>query len=284
MKKRRQNIKIFIASIWLLFTASLVIWWWWVGLKQQDHYHRMLLWEGSILLLTVMAGGFALLYLTKKDEARHERLRLFFANFSHDLKTSITRLRLQGDVLTEDESLMKNDQIKQLLKDISRLDIQLENSLWMANIQEQKLYLENIKLSSILDSLRLDFSDLGFAINKDALIRADRRALLSVLRNIVQNSILHGHADHIQIECKLVNQHSKSVAKIIEISIKDNGKGFLGQIENLGRRPLHSENHHSSGIGLYLSRELIERMHGRLDFLLDQKHLLCVIQLPGESL
>ncbi|MFZ4405548.1 MAG: sensor histidine kinase, partial [Pseudobdellovibrionaceae bacterium] len=101
MIKKRHHYKTILAVMWFLFTFSLVTWWWIYGLHQVSIYYptdfqkkySMLLWEGFFLLVTLFAGGAALIFFTWQDQRRHEKLKLFFSTFTHDLKTSISRLR-----------------------------------------------------------------------------------------------------------------------------------------------------------------------------------------------
>src|SRR5438309_10429254 len=92
----KPNLKTVLAIIWFAFTFSLVTWWWIFFLLRSrgDASHRMFAWEGSILIAAVLIGGIALILFSYRDQKRHQRLRFFFSTFSHDIKTSITRLPL----------------------------------------------------------------------------------------------------------------------------------------------------------------------------------------------
>jgi signal transduction histidine kinase len=118
----RTRIKTVLAIVWLLITFSIVAWWLVYSLQREDiseSAHRMFAWEGSILLACVLLGGGTMAFLTYKDEQRQHRLQFFFSTFSHDIKTSIARLRLQADVLEEDAEQSKNPVFKRLLHDIT---------------------------------------------------------------------------------------------------------------------------------------------------------------------
>src|SRR5688572_22446688 len=96
------KIKTILATIWFIFVVSLVGWWWVYAMnflatgadEATKNKHRMFMWEGSILLAALFIGGAALIFLSYRDENRHQQLKTFFATFSHDIKTSISRLRL----------------------------------------------------------------------------------------------------------------------------------------------------------------------------------------------
>ena len=71
MKPGRDRIKILLVALWVTFTVTLAVWWMIFGLRQldllnqfhvehadqlQSHY-RMLLWEGGILIASLIGGG-----------------------------------------------------------------------------------------------------------------------------------------------------------------------------------------------------------------------------------
>lgn len=250
-----------------------------VGGDDPNHRHRMFMWEGSILLVALIIGGLSLIFLSYRDEKRHEQLRTFFATFSHDIKTSITRLRLQAEVLEEDNASQKSPVLQRLINDIARLDLQLENSLLLSTTGPQTLLQEKLQLSKLIESLRIQWSELDFRISQDAEIIADKRAMVSVLRNLIHNAVLHGQASAIEISVKPV------AADKIEILLQDNGKGFTGDVQQLGAEMLPSKNEKGNGIGLYLCRRLLKKMNGDLRFENGQPAgLRAVIHVPGRPL
>lgn len=252
-----------LSLAWLILTVSLVGWWMIHALEQSandERLRRMFLWEGSFLLGFLFLGGAGLVYLTFHHQARHERLRMFFSMFAHDLKTSITRLRLQSELL-EESALGKDPKIASILKDIQRLDLQLENSLWMAQIDSGSLLIQKTALRDVVEHLRNEFGDVRMEINRDADVLVDRRAFAVVLRNLFHNSLMHGQADRIDLVVKT------AAPSTVVLEIGDNGKGLSIPAENLGREILSSNrSSRGNGLGLYLSRRLMERMEGRLEF------------------
>jgi len=278
-----RKVKTVLATVWFLFVVSLVGWWWVYfmntmvsGTPEMSRTHRMFLWEGSILLAALVLGGLALIFLSYRDEKRHDQLRTFFATFSHDIKTSITRLRLQAEVLEEDNA--QSPVLRRLIKDIARLDLQLENSLLLSTSDAQNLLIEKLQLSKLIESMRIQWSDLDFILQQDAEIYADKRAMVSILRNIIHNSVLHGHATTIEISVKTV------ATEKVEIVVQDNGKGFNGDLSLLGAGVLPSKNERGNGIGLYLCRRLIKKMGGDLHFEKASPGLRAVIRANGSPL
>jgi signal transduction histidine kinase len=280
------RFKIGLSLFWFVFTFSMVTWWWIFSLQQLDSpdfvlppekmhkLRRMLLWEGSFLLAFIFSGGASLLILTNRERLRNLRLRMFFSNFSHDLKTSLSRLRLRAEVLIEND---KNPRLHKLMEEVNRLDLQLENSLWVARGEEQKLLTQEFSLGELLSQLRVEWPELEVHLQQDAILRADRQAVQSIFRNLFQNAWLHGKASKIDIQVQA------SSSQTLTLIFSDNGSGFSGSLPALGKEMLPSKETSGNGIGLYLTKFLLGRMNGQIQFETLQKGFRVLIKIPGKT-
>ncbi len=284
---KSDRLKLILTVFWFVFTFSMVCWWWIFSLRQldslatampkekHDSLHWMLLWEGSILLTCIFVGGASLLILTSRERSRNLRLRLFFSNFSHDLKTSLSRLRIRTEVLALNNS---SPDLQELLKEASRLDLQLENSLWVARGEEQKLLVSELNLSEVIGQLRVEWPEMEIHLQRNAKIKADPTAIRSVLRNLLQNAWLHGEATRIDI---LVESEKSND---LVISIQDNGSGYKGDFASLGKSTLPSTEREGNGIGLYLANLLLEKMNGKISFEVVSTGFRAVLKVKGSLL
>src|SRR5437588_11671929 len=217
MERKRNWIIIVLVGLWVAFTVTLAGWWLVFGLRQlnlinqsnlegavQLHRHyQMLLWEGSILIVSLIGGGMALLYYARREQKRHAQVEEFFAAFTHDAKTALASLRLQAESLREDFAQSEaNPLLERLLSDTLRLQLQLENSLFLVNLPRGNFFLQPIKLGDRIETLRLNWLDITITVTGDAEVKADARALESVLTNLVQNSVIHGHANEVNINVR----------------------------------------------------------------------------------
>jgi signal transduction histidine kinase len=261
-----KRIRLILTALWLGVTFSLSAWWMVYGMSQAGklglseeatRQHRMFFWEGSFLLLLVVLGGGALAYFVYWDQRRYEEVRKFFSTFTHELKTSLTSLRLQAEILEERHS--ENENLQRLLKDVVRLELQLENALILAQADKGDLFLEEIPLKKTLQSLSVHWPRLKVSAERDAKLLADQRAIECIFRNLLQNASVHGEASEVSVAATAAGDG-------LLLSFRDNGRGFKGDTAALGQMFVRHTTRSGSGLGLYLSKILAKRMHGSLEF------------------
>lgn len=285
-----RNWKIILVLVWLVFTLSLAAWWMIFSLQQNDQLqlfvdpslnskvvrqHTMLLWEGGILLVSLAGGGFALFYFILAEVRQNRRLKEFFATFSHEIKTSLTSLRLQAESLQEDLGDRPSTLLDRLTDDTVRLEIQLENSLFLANQGQRKLHIEKIRLSEVLKSFEHFWTGVTVKLDGDAELQGDIRALESIFKNLFYNSVHHGDASQITLSCR------GEGGGRVRLSIVDNGKGFSGDVRRLGSLFVRHQSTSGSGLGLHLVRRLTSEMFGMVDFLESESGFHVSLSLPG---
>lgn len=269
--------KVTAGVIWLLTTLALAGWWLIFGLQQITRLsqmsgeappqltkeiarrHFMLLSEGLTLFFLLLAGGTALLYYIYSEVRRTRRIQEFFAAFTHDLKTSLGSLRLQAESLEEDIKDPKQAKVmRRLVKDTVRLELQLENSLLLASPDDGKrLLLEPILLSDLVLSIRYHWPELETRLEGDAQVKADSRGVESIVKNLLQNAVVHGRAT--KVEIKITTERGRTRMRFL-----DNGRGFSGDRSRLGQMFHRHTSTSGSGLGLYLADRLAHQMGGKL--------------------
>lgn len=261
-----------LASLWIATTVALAGWWLVFGLTQAarlqalggDEAHRlgqvqrMLVWEGSFLLVLLLGGGVALLVAIRREQARRQQLQDFFSLFTHDLKTALASLQLQAESLQEDLGpVAQRGALPRLLQDALRLRLHLENSLSYAQ-PDASLFLERLSVREVVTHAATDWPGLSVECIGDAMVHADRRAFEGVVRNLLQNAVVHGQASAVAVA-------TAPAPTGIRISVTDNGTGasprILRAIASEERRPIATS---GTGLGLLISRRLLERMRGSL--------------------
>ncbi|MEX2271176.1 MAG: HAMP domain-containing sensor histidine kinase [Vicinamibacterales bacterium] len=286
--RSRDTLRYALSVAWILFTVSLAAWWLVFGLSQAralqnaggeaarlGHVQRMLVWEGIVLIGLLLGGGIALIVAIRRERERRRQVQGFFTAFTHDLKTALASLRLQAESLQEDlPGAAGNANLTRLLKDAVRLELQLENSLYFAQPDGQ-LHLEPVDVSALAARLAADWPELGIRIDAEICVKADERALQSVMRNLMQNAAIHGAARAIAVSAE------RRLGRVA-VRIADDGKGAPPGIMKALHIPFQRLSPTSgTGVGLYTSRQLLLRMNGELQFdPTPAQGLALVIDLP----
>lgn len=284
--------KLVAGMVWLCFTVALAAWWIVFSLRQAQHisedsgvsaataqeitrHNIMLVSEGATLVVLLLVGGSALLYYIATEMRRTQRLREFFATFTHELKTSLASVRLQAESLEEDlEDPNQSRLVKRLVKETVRLELQLENSLLFASPDDSSRFLlEAVSLRELFDSMSIHWPDLDLEVDGDEIVDADRRAVESIFKNLIQNAVIHGEADRITI-------HISRTSTYATIRFADNGRGFQGDRTRLGQMFGRHASTSGSGLGLYLAARLARTMRGELRFSESTEGFCVEIVLP----
>ncbi len=262
---------------WLVLTLTLAGWWLYFGLQQvaDPKYRQMLIAEGLVWMVLLVAGAMGLIALVNKEEKQKKRIRQFFAAFSHDVKTAIASLRLQAESLKEEEANANQPVLDRLIADTVRLELQLENSLFMSTAEDQKLFLEPMRLSELIRSLQFHWPKIKIKLNGDAVVHGDEKALLNVFNNLIQNALVHGGANEISIETiRLENSR-------VRIEVHNNGRGFLGSVEKVGELFYRPTSKSGSGVGLFIVKNLVQKMQGEMKIEANDKNFSVAFELQG---
>ena len=194
----RSRLHYTIAIVWLVYVVSLASWWLNIGLSMPAR-RRMFAWEGGSFIVLLVAGGVIMVLAIRREQRRRQALETFFMAFTHDLKTALARVQLQAESLGEDwPSGAPPAALDRLLRDTVRLQIQLENSLYVAQ-PDGRLLAERVDAAATIARLAQDWPDVTLDIAGAGVVRADARAFETVFRNLLQNAVLHGGASRVTV-------------------------------------------------------------------------------------
>lgn len=265
------NFKVWLAIMWLLTTLSLAIWWMMFSLdlltKSDANpevirpHQTMLAWEGATWILLLLGGGACLIYFVRREDQRFSDYVRFISAYNHDAKTTLMNIMLQSERLKDqNEDAKLAPTIDRLRHSVVRLRTQIENSLYLSNQKEVPIHYEQLSFREFVQSLSDDYPQidlsLGLPNQSDLLVDADRKALESIFRNLVENSILHGKAKRIAIEVTPAGKNH------FLTTVSDDGVGFLGDHRLLGKPFRSALTTAGSGLGLYLVKFLTQKMRG----------------------
>jgi signal transduction histidine kinase len=284
---RRELVKLILIVIWLVFTVTFAIWWFTLSMdhisqlailqpERLEHWERqkrMIFWEGTGWLVLLVIGGASLVGLVQREKIRSSRIREFFASFTHEVKTSLASLRVQAEALQDDLGQQSSPILNRLVADTVRLQLQLENSLFLASQDDLKLYFESVSIAALVERMREQWPNLNIELQGDVMVRGDVRALRTIFSNLLQNSHVHGKARRIQVEVGDTSNRK------VQIRVRDDGRGFSGPVLKLGELFHRPENTSGSGLGLFISQMLMRKMSGEIRFDASEKGFCTVLEI-----
>ncbi|WP_150629870.1 sensor histidine kinase, partial [Pseudomonas fluorescens] len=213
---------------------------------------------------------------TAREEAeRASRAKSeFLSRMSHELRTPLNSILGFAQLLDMDSHPGQKAQIGHILRAGQHLLTLINEVLDIAKIEAGRLPLniESVPLAIALQEALTLVSpmaaDAGIhlaplpTLAADSGIVADRQRLTQVLLNLLSNAIKYNRPEgQVSIEVKVDQQR-------IAVSVSDNGKGIaadrLGQLFKPFERLETNPNVEGSGLGLALSKSLLEMMNGSL--------------------
>lgn len=188
-------------------------------------------------------------------------------NIAHQIKTPITSLSLSVQMMSEAPS---SEHLKEIRKQISRLTY-LEESLLLLSRIDAGTLLFNKKEVDVFTVLTLAADNLQELFKKadvsvqipelgEMLIWADMDWTMEAVMNLMKNCMEHNPGGTIHCSCAQNPLYT-------EIQIWDDGEGFAKEdIPHLFERFYRGKNAREGGIGigLALSKEIIERQNGTI--------------------
>ncbi len=215
--------------------------------------------------------------MLKRLESAFSSQRRLFENLSHELKTPLTILKGEFEVVlrklrTQEEY---KDTLASALEEINRIAKLAENLLLLARFDSKESFPEkralelnaltqavinNIKGLAELKNIRMNFKKAG----SDMLLTGDESQLKTLILNILDNAVKYTPNNGI-INIALY----KDDAATAKISIDDNGVGIPGEelahVFDRFYRADKSRNSTGFGLGLSIAKSIAEAHKGAID-------------------
>ncbi|KKZ66052.1 hypothetical protein EMCG_08190 [[Emmonsia] crescens] len=224
--------------------------------------------------------------LERKLNREMESKTKFFSNMSHEIRTPLNGIL--GTIPFILDTQLDNDQ-RRMLDTIQNSSTNLrelvDNILDVSkveagkmNIVQQWFHVRSI-VEDVIDTIGSRAIDKGLELNYlvesdvPAMVIGDRFRIRQILINLMGNAVKFTSQGEIYTRCSIHHDPSVSVNGteiLLRFEVVDTGKGFsstdaerlmqrFSQIEGSG-----SQQHAGSGLGLFLSKQLVEMHGGRL--------------------
>ena len=199
---------------------------------------------------------------------------VFLLSLSHDMKTPISAIKLYAAALRknlykDEEKLCEvgekiEDNAGEIEKYVARIISSSGDDFLDLSVKEDEFYLSeavNYVKEYYEDKLKPLGTDFVVEKYSDLILRGDRDRLIEVLQNLMENAIKYGDGGHIKIsfddeeDARLVTV-TNSGCTLPESEGEHIFESFY-RGTNVGSKP-------GSGLGLYISKKLMEKMGGEI--------------------
>ena len=255
----------------LLSKTGLVIGGFFFGHAEKDHFTS----EDRLLVRNIASQTATTLqnsYLFEQVKNLSAKKDEFIAVASHELKTPLTSVKGYLQLLGEMNNDEKTGQfIEKSLSQVDKLNSLIEDLLNMSRLETGRLefhiekYDINEMLKEVIGTFNYSSQDHVIEHNLDdnsVVVTGDGQRIEQVVINLISNAIKYSpHANRVQV--KLENFEDR-----VKVSVRDYGIGISSEHQkNLFERFYRVENSKGIGglgIGLYLSKQIIDRHNGEI--------------------
>lgn len=238
---------------------------------------KILLFTDSKEVISLISVINRLLDYSTNNKVAYEHSKLsmmrMISNISHDLKTPLTTLKGYVEMLK-----MKFNEDKMIIKVESRIDeiLQLINKFFdLAKLEsgDKILKLKKINLCEVCRKNMFEFYnvisrkklEVKIKIPEEPIyISGDEEALGRILKNLIDNAIKYGSdGQYLGIELYKNKEYTC-------VEVEDHGKGIIEKEKELIFERLYtledsrSMEYQGSGLGLTITKELVEKMNGKI--------------------
>ncbi|GIZ10580.1 PAS domain S-box protein [Flavobacterium sp. UMI-01] len=204
---------------------------------------------------------------------QNKRLLNFSYIVSHNLRSHTSNITSLTDLIETSDSVEETNEYVLLLKRVSTaLNETLENLNEIVNIQSNVgLVTETINLKNYIDNTLKVLSnniitndvEIVSTVTPDTEIIYNPAYLESILYNLISNAIRYRHPDRKAIiSISLSSENNKKVLQIsdngIGIDLKKHGSKLFGMYKTFSNNP------DSKGVGLFITKNQIEAMGGKI--------------------
>jgi signal transduction histidine kinase len=209
----------------------------------------------------------------------------FFSIIAHDLRNPYSSLIGFTDLLLEDLETLSAKEVRDYLKIIrnsakNSLNL-LENLLAWSRLETGRMPFDPAKIvltNAIEDVVNVLYSlayrkkiEINNLVGNDVLLFADKNMLNTILNNLVMNAIKYTPmGGEINVFAGEPFTEAGSGREFIKITVADNGIGMEEEvckslfITNKQTSSPGTEKEQGTGLGLLLSREMVEKHGGRI--------------------
>ena len=220
----------------------------------------------------------------KKISTEKNKTKDLIADISHQTKTPITNLSLYISLLEDDP---KDEYLEILKYELNKLEFLIQNLVKSSRLESDIISLQkhqaNLKdlVEDVLREFKATLDEKCISINlknEDLIFNLDERWLKEAIHNLVDNAIKYSPNSstiNISIYKSYLNYNLD-----IENECKDLSEETLPKIFERFYRGKNSVSKDGLGLGLFITREIVEKHGGNIRASLDENRIKFSVDFP----
>jgi len=200
----------------------------------------------------------------KREKERYREISAFTSGVGHEIKNPLNSVSLIFELLQKKAPLELQEEVgagKEEIQKISRIIDQFASSLRPLKLSKETFALAEV-VSSVRGSLIKESNkaevEIRYMESSSIDMKADKDLMSQALNNLLRNSIEASSSGVVSIKAQ---QKKKKVF----IKIEDSGRGIAEEDEQNIFEPFFSRKKQGLGIGLYLTKKIIEAHEGKIE-------------------
>ena len=217
-------------------------------------------------------------------DANQRSQQLFFQNSSHELRTPLMSIQGYAEAIKEGVAVDDQEAASVILDESRKMAELVDDILTLSKMEsaQQPLKLETFNMVDLLYDVswhlkaKADARGLVFEhrfVSDYLDIEADEKLIERAIANILSNAVRYAKKT-VSISCQLLEN------QMLEIRLSNDGKTISDKDKpHLFERFYKGEGGHF-GIGLAITKEIIDRHHGEIQVASDDQETCFIIRLP----
>jgi PAS domain S-box-containing protein len=209
----------------------------------------------------------------------------FFSIASHELRTPLTSIRGNSSmILSYYQDMLKDQQLKEMIEDIHISSVRLiglvNDFLDVSRLEQKKMNFSytSVPIGTVIESVASEMKNMLSSKNTELKLDeaklqllppvwVDKNRIEQVIYNLIGNAAKFTDSGFISIKGHLVEDD-----KFVKILVEDSGRGMSPSAQKLlfrkfqqtGQSLLTRDTTRGTGLGLYISKMIIETMGGQI--------------------
>ncbi|MFM8270038.1 MAG: sensor histidine kinase [Pseudomonadota bacterium] len=258
-------------------------------LEREAFHQKTMFFSESIFFAIIASVALWLLFRALKTEEHSRKIqRNFIEVLTHESKTPLTALKLRLESIREKigENPLSED-LRRALEEVRRLIGIFDKSLELNRLERYSLSFEEVNLreltASILRRMEPLFKEkdvrLECDLSSDLWVRGDSFGLQNSIQGLLENSVIYNDSKEKKLLICLKKEDHSAL-----LSVQDNGPGVApAESEFIFERFFRGKAGKKvpgTGLGLYLSRQIISAHKGVLRLIPENVGAHFEIKLP----